>query len=166
MKKTFYQLPPEQCERLRAQEMAALRWSIAAVNICSTAEGDLKDRLECIPNGRVRFRLMLGQLRAICNDLIGTTTIKQAKQIRNVMNDMELRMVPKFSASTSRMVLDKEQATFLVEAAKEAKCAACILDGEECRRCELYQLLEAVTPLDNWSGTGLCPYNHDDWKER
>ena len=71
MKKTWYQLQEEDCERLNRTEMTALRWSLAAINSCAYAQDDLAKRLECIPDGKVRWRLMLGQLRALCNDLLG-----------------------------------------------------------------------------------------------
>ena len=87
IKQTFYELTDEDCERLNATEMRAVRWLMASLNSCIYAQRDLVHRLECIPSGKARFRLMLGHLRAINNDIIGTTPKKQCKQIRNTMDD-------------------------------------------------------------------------------
>ena len=164
MKQTFYQLPEEDCERLNSTEMRAIRWSLTAVNSIAYAERDLANRLECIPNGKVRWRLMLGQLRALCNDLIGTTPNKQVKTIRNTLNDMEIRLVPKFTTFDNRVVLDASDVGALVTLAKETACTSCIKTDSECRACELYKILESAAPLDDYGDGGLCPYNMLTWE--
>lgn len=163
MKKTWYQLPEEDCERLNSTEMRAVRWSLAAENSVSYAQRDLEKRLECIPEGKRRWRLMLGQLRALCNDLIGTIPVKQCKTIRNVMNDMELRMVPKGTKHDTRVVLDAKDLGYLVTLAKKEMCTSCILTDDECRRCELYKILEIAVPLDDYGDGTICPYNMLNW---
>jgi hypothetical protein len=166
MKQTFYSLPEADCERLNRTEMQAIRWSLAAINSVAYAQDDLKDRLDCIPHGRVRWRLMLGQLRALCYDLIGTVPKKQCKQIRNTMDDMELRMVPKLTPMSHRVNMDLDDLSYLVSHAKKDICTACILNGDECRKCELYQILEAVAPLQDYGKGTICPYMKEDWLER
>lgn len=166
MKKTWYQLPEEDCERLNRTEMTALRWSLAAVNSCAYAQDDLAKRLECIPDGKVRWRLMLGQLRALCNDLLGTTPRKQCLTIKHVMDDMELRMVPKFTPVPDRVCMGVDDLSYLVRAAKKDICVGCILTGDECRKCELYRILESVSPMEDWGDSMMCPYNRDDWMDR
>lgn len=164
MKQTFYQLPEEDCERLNSTEMRAIRWSLAAINSIAYAEEDLAHRLECIPNGRLRWRLMLGQLRALCNDLIGTTPRKQCNTIKNTMKDMELRMVPKFTPRDSRVVMDAPDLGYLVTLAKKEACTACILTDDECRQCELYKILESAVPLEDYGDGSICPYNMLKWE--
>ena len=164
MKKTFYQLPEEDCERLTSTEMRAVRWSIAAVNTVAYAEEDLAKRLECIPNGKVRWRLMLGQLRALCNDILGKMPIKQHKTIMNVMNDMELRMVPRLTKRDDAVVIDADDLGYMVMLAKQEKCTSCIMTDDECRKCELYKILESAVPLDDYGSGALCPYNMVDWE--
>lgn len=166
MKKTWYQLPEKDCERLNRTEMVAIRWCLAAINSIAYAQDDLKDRLECIPEGQVRWRLMLGQLRALCNDLIGTVPQKQCVAIKNVMNDMELRMVPKYTPYDSRAVIDVDDLSYLVNHAKKDICTACIKNGDECRECELYKILESVAPQKEWKNSTVCPYLREDWFER
>ena len=166
MKKTFYQLPEEDCERLKRSEMQALRWSLAAVNSVAYAQEDLAERLECIPQGKVRWRLMLGHLRACLNDIIGTVPRKQCATIKNTMNDMELRMVPKYSPTSQKVVLNAEDLSYLVAHAKKDICSVCILTDDECRECELYKILEAIAPREDWGSKTVCPYLTEEWWDK
>jgi len=163
MKTTYYSLPEEDRERLTRTEMQAVRWCLAAISSIAYAQDDLASRLDCIPYGRIRWRLMLGHLRACLNDVLGTTPLKQRKTIQNVMNDMELRMVPKLSSNSQRVTMDVEDLSLLVRAAKKDYCSACILTDEECRKCELYKVLESVAPLDDYGDGSLCPYSKEEW---
>lgn len=165
-KATFYQLPEEECERVNRREMQALRWSLAAINSIAYAQEDLAERLECIPNGKARWRLMLGQLRSCLNDLIGTVPRKQCQTIKNVMNDMELRMVPKMTPNTNRVAMGVEDLSYLVDHAKKDICMACVMTGDECRKCELYKILESIAPLEDWGQSTICPYSKEDWWDR
>ena len=164
MKTTWYQLPEKDCERLTRNEMQALRWSLAAVNSISQAEGALQDRLECIPNGKCRWRLLLGQLRAVTNDIIGTIPYKQCVNIKNVMIDMELRMVPKYSPVDQHVIMVAQDLAYLVDAARRDKCMGCVCTGEECRKCELYKILSAITPMQDYGNGMICPYNLATWE--
>ena len=164
MKQTWYQLPEDDCERLNRDEMQAVRWTLAAVNSVAQAQEPLQKRLEYIPNGKNRWRLLLGQLRAITNDIIGTVPYKQCVNIKNVMNDMELRLVPKFTRGETRVVMDAADLAYLIDAAKRDMCAGCILTGEECRKCELYKILSAISPLKDYGNGMICPYNLAEWE--
>ena len=166
MKMTYYKLPEEQTERVNRTEMMALRWTLAAINSLAYGQDDLDKRLDFIPNGKVRYRLMLGQLRAICNDLLGTIPEKQRNTIKNVMNDMELRMVPKFSPKANRVCMGIEDLSYLVDHAKKDICTACIFDGDECRQCELYQIMSSIAPLEDWGSSSMCPYSREDWWDK
>lgn len=166
MKKTWYQLPEEDCERVNRTEMNAIRWSLAAINSTAYAKDDLKDRLKMIPNGQRRWNLMLGQLRALLNDILGTVPKKQVLSIRNVMDDMELRMVPKLTPKSNRVTMDIDDLSLLVNAAKKDYCTACIYTGDECRKCELYQVLESISPQEDWGNSTVCPYMRKDWMNR
>lgn len=168
MKQTWYQLPESDCERLTRSEMTAVRWCLAAVNSVAYAQDDLKSRLECIPSGKARWRLMLGSLRSLLNDIIGTVPVSQCKTIKNTMTDMELRMVPKLTPMPQRVSMGVEELSYLVAHAKkdESLCMTCIRTGDECRSCELYKVLEGISPLNDWGESTICPYNREDWYDR
>ncbi len=55
-----YMLPDEDCERLNRVEMQAVRMMLAALSTAAYAKDDLRERLECVPDGNKRFRLALG----------------------------------------------------------------------------------------------------------
>lgn len=166
MKNTWYQLPEDQCERVNRTEMQALRWSLTAVNSVAYAERDLEKRLECVPNGKARWRLMLGQLRALCNDLVGTIPEKQKNAVRNVMSDMEVRLVPKMTPYDKRIVMGVDDLSYIVAHAKKDICLGCTYSGDECRQCELCRILEGIAPLQDWGSDALCPYSREDWWDR
>lgn len=159
-----YILPEADCERLNRAEMQAVRMMLAALSVASYAIEDLKPRLECVPSGNQRMRLAVGGLRAICDDLVGTISKAQCKQIYGTMKDFEMRLLPKATPGTTNVIMTKEQAKDLLDCARW-KCHACVEDGEACRRCKLYQLLEATTPMDDYGDGLVCPYALAEWEE-
>lgn len=162
MAKDFFQLPDDQCERMNRQEMVGMKWLLSALSSVAYGQDDLAKRLEMIPNGRKRYRLMLGQLRSISNDLVGTMKVGQCKQIKNVMNDMELRLVPKMTPSVTRVSLEADDLRYIVNQAKKETCLSCIKTDAECKTCEMYQILERIAPLDDYGDGSLCPYMRED----
>ena len=157
-------LQEEDCKRLNRAEFEALRCLLGAVNYTAIARDDLQKRMEAIPGGKQRMNMTLGGLKAIADDLIGTVPRGQCKQIRNTMQDMEMRMVPKMASMSRNVILDKDIAKGLVNAAME-KCHGCVEDQEECRKCPLYKVLESFLPLDHYDGGMLCPYSVSEWED-
>ena len=160
-----YELPDDQCERLTRTEMHSVQWMLNAVSTLRYAEEDLADRLECVPYGNRRMKLAIGQIGSLLQDVLGTVSDKQRRQLRNTTNDMEVRLVPKMTRQTVNVVLDEETAKELVSAA-QAKCHwDCVPDPEESRNCELCKLLEAVVPLESYESVS-CPYWRAEWEEK
>lgn len=152
------------CERLNRGEFEAVRCLLGAVSYTAHARDDLQKRLECIPGGKQRMNMILGGLRAIADDLIGTIPQGQCKQIRNTMQDMEMRMVPKLMPMSQNVILEKDVAKALIDTTRE-KCAGCVEDEVSCRECALYKVLESFLPLDNYENGLLCPYSMSEWKD-
>lgn len=157
-------LPDEDCERLTRVEMQAVRMMLAALSTAAYVKDDLKERLECVPDGNKRFRLALGGLRAVCDDVIGTVSRSQCKQIYGTMRDFEMRLLPKLTPGTTNIIMTKDQGKDLLECARW-KCHDCVEDGEACRQCKLYKLLEATTPMDSYGDGLICPYALAKWEE-
>ena len=151
------------CERMKRSEYEAMRGLLAATSYIAHANDDLPNRLQCIPSGKQRMGMLLGSIRAISDDLIGTMTQSQCKQLKNTMEDMEIRMVPKLTAMSQNVILEKEIARGLYDAAME-KCRGCVEDSESCRKCSLYSVLEGTLPLENYDGL-ICPYSISEWKD-
>lgn len=166
-KRKSYQLPEEDRERITRYEMHAVRWLIATKITIQHAEENIANRLECIPSGKRRFRLMLGQLRAICDDLLGTIPKEQRKQIDNVMHDMQLNMIPRLAPGSEKVVMESKDLAFIIYHAQrdEELCQTCVKDGNECRKCKMYQMLVAVAPLPDYGSGMMCPYN-GDWMHK
>ena len=152
------------CERLTRNEYHSLQAMYVTLHFASLGAEDLSRRLECIPYGNVRMRLALGCLRALVEDVIGTMTLKQAKMLRNTLDDTDVRIMPKATPRMINVLTPKETYMELVTCAKE-KCKDCSLDDVACRNCRLYQILEATVPLDDYGNGMLCPYNQLDWAE-
>ena len=161
--RTPYSLPDADCERLKRNEMNGLRMLLAHLSTAAYVQDDLKDRLECIPDGTRRLRMAVGGLRAVCDDVIGTVSKAQAKQIYGTMRDYELRLVPKLTPASVNIMLTKEQGIELMDMARE-KCHGCVEDGESCRECRLYKIFEATTPMDDYGDGLLCPYSLAEWE--
>lgn len=157
-----YMLPDSQCERLKRTEMIGLRMLLAHLSTAKYFQEDLADRLACIPYGKERLQMAVGGLRAVCDDIVGTITREQAKQIYGTMKDYDLRLLPKLTPGSPNIVLTKEQGVALMDLARE-KCHGCVEDGESCRECRLYQILEATTPLDDYGDGLICPYSLAVW---
>ncbi len=159
-----YWLDEKDCERLTRSEFNALRCMLIVVAFCVDAKRDLWHRLECIPYGRERMNMTLGGIKALMDDIIGTITVAQAKQMQNTTQDMEVRITPKIMPVGQTVLLDLDTAKGLTDCAKE-KCVGCTEDGNSCRKCKLYQIMEATTPLEDYGDGMLCPYNLATWEE-
>lgn len=163
--KEAYSLPENERERVTRTEMHTLQWLLNALSSLCYAEDDLKSRLECVPNGRQRLKLNIGQLRSLLRDLFGTIPERQRRQIQNAANDMEVRLVPKMTPRKISLVLEEETAKELVNAA-QAKCRYdCVPDLDGDRNCELCKILEAVIPLEKYD-SATCPYWHAEWEDK
>lgn len=159
-----YTLPEDQCERLKRTELTAVRMLLAVISMAAYAQEDLHDRLESVPYGNQRMRLAVGCMKAICDDVIGTISQSQCKQLYGTTRDFEMRLLPKLTPGSTNIIMTKEQGKELLDCARWA-CHACVKDGEACRECRLYKLLEATTPLDDYGDGMLCPYALAKWEE-
>lgn len=150
-------------ERMNRGEYEAMRCLLGAVSYTAHAHDDLAKRLECIPSGIQRMNLALGAIRALADDLVGTMPAGQCRQLQNTMKDMEIRMVPRMTAMSQNVILDKELARGLFDVAME-KCHGCVEDAESCRKCSLYRVLESTLPLQDYDRL-ICPYSISEWKD-
>lgn len=157
-------LPDDQCERLRRSEMQAVRMMLAVISVAAYAKEDLADRLKSVPYGQERMRLAVGCMKAICDDLIGTVSKSQCKQLYGTAKDFEMRLLPKLTPWSTNIVMTKEEGKALMDCARW-KCHSCVEDGDSCRACQLYKVLEATTPMDDYGDGLICPYSLAQWEE-
>jgi len=154
----------EDCERLNRGEYEAVRCLLGAVSYVAHANEDLQKRLLSIPSGKQRMAMLLGGIKAIADDLIGTIPVGQCKQIRNTMCDMDIRMVPKRTPMSQNVIFEKDIAKALVDAAME-KCRSCAKGPEDGRMCPLYKVMESFMPLETYDNGLLCPYSRLEWED-
>jgi len=157
-------LEDDECQRMNRAEFEATRCLLGALSYVTHANDDLQKRMVMIPHGKQRMAMLLGSLRALTDDIIGTMTRGQCKQIHNTMEDMEMRMVPKLTSMSQNVILDKDLAKGLVDAAM-MKCRGCVESPEDGQKCALYKLLESFLPLDTYEGGMLCPYSVSEWTD-
>lgn len=151
-------------ERLRRAEKEAMMYIMNTTSQLAYAKDDLKERLTLIPDGPERMQKTLDFASSLLDDLIHTVPANQCVSLKNATMDYQVRIVPKAMPATESIVISKANAKVLIDSAQEWKCSSCVLDGKECRKCKLEQVLEWVTPLTSYSET-LCPYNLAGWEE-
>lgn len=149
-------------ERLVRKEFEAVRCLLGAISYAASARDDLTRRLAEIPGGQKRMEAVVAGLRDITDAVIDTVPQGKCRQLKNTMNDMEMRMVPKLTSMSQNVVLEKDNAKALIDIAME-KCRGCVEDGEKCRECGLYKVLEGFLPLDTYGNGLLCPYSISEW---
>lgn len=159
-------LDDKDCERMTRSGVEGVRLMLGALSYLAHARDDLsRGELERIPYGKQRMNMLIGGLRAIADDLIGTMTRQQCMQNRNTMKDMEIRIVPKCTPMGTSVVMEAELARDLTDKSRAA-CRECTKDGTQCRSCRLYQIMEATTPLEDYGNGMMCPYALAEWEDR
>lgn len=161
--KERFELPDDQCERLTRTETQAVTMLLTSMSNLRYAREDLKKRLECVPSGKARMNMVIGQFESLIRDVCGTVTDKQRKHLQNICKDMEVRLMPKMMNRKVSVVLTVDEAKELIDAA-QAKCTYCFKDYEESRECKLCKLLECAVPLEDYSSLS-CPYSGAKWEE-
>ena len=154
-------IPDDKCVRLVRNELLAVRLLLAALSCMASAEEDLRDRLSQIPDGHERIHALVEQFRELSDDIAATINRNQCRHIYNTTKDFEMRLVPKLTPMTTNIILSKDQGKALIDCARW-KCHECAEDATNCRKCQLYQLLEATTPIDDYDGL-ICPYALREW---
>lgn len=144
--------------KLNAAEMGLMKYFVCATKViytCSTKIPNIFDR-----SG------VLEQVKTACDDLhdalrhvTGTMTLPQIRQLDSVNRDLGIVLKPTIATKDDpATILEPDQRQLLVDAARDGKCAYCMLENGQCENCELYKLLTAIQPLQDYSGF-LCPYS-------
>ena len=151
-------------ERLKRYEKESMLYLMNLVSNIAWAKDDLKERLKMIPEGAERMETALEHFTKLLEDLIQTVPVNQCKNLKNIAEDYQMRSVPKAMPKQTNIIITKENAKVLIDSAQEGRCTSCILDGDECRKCDLEQALECITPMTEYRQT-MCPYNMAGWEE-
>ena len=159
-----FTLPDNECERLTRPEMNAVKLLLSLTSIVNYAKDDLKRHLDLIPDGNQRFSNATEDINSILQDVLGTVSVKQTKQLLNDAKDLEVRLVPKMTRDQAAVLFYRDEFQSMVDCARE-KCKFYSEDGNTCRNCVLYGILEAKVPLDDYEDDGItCPYAYREWE--
>ena len=162
MKEAFV-LPEKSCERLTRTEMNAVKLTISLTSVVNYAREDLVKKLEVIPDGIARMNAVTNDLNELLQDILGTVSYKQSKQLLNDAKDLEIRLVPKMTSDNASVLFKRDEFESLINCARE-KCKFCTEDGRSCERCDLYRILEAKVPLEDYGDGIACPYAYTEWE--
>lgn len=150
--------------RMNRHEKLSMIVLAYVATVIDELQTDLKTRLGMIRQGEDRMHLLSTGVDELLNDLRLTVPMNQRVHLENTAADFEMRLAPKLTPSKTSIVMQKEEFKSLVDAAR-VKCRECTDDDEQCEKCELFQLLTVVLPLDDYKGQMLCPYNLGEWKD-
>ena len=150
--------------RLTRTETQCIQWLMNAMSSFRYAADDLKDRLETVPDGPGRIRELNDFSGKLLTDIAETIPEKQRRHLINMARDMEVRLVPKLTPKNVTVVLTKDEATELVDAAQE-RCRHCAEFAEDSEKCGLRKILEVIVPLEKYGGM-ICPYSLAEWEDK
>lgn len=162
VKKLLYPSRPD-AVRLRRTEKGAMLYLFHAVTTLDDLKKDLPDRLDMIQDGHERLNLIVAEADELLNDIRVTIPENQRRGLENVASDYQARLVPCATPGETNIVITYEEFRTLVDCARVA-CRDCTFDDNECEKCELYQLLTSILPMDDYHCMNLCPYNLGVWK--
>ena len=145
----------------RTEKMGMIVLAYAAT-ILDELRTEMAKRIAMIPDGQKRMDEISEKTDGILHELRLTVPEEQRMNLQNTAHEYEVRLTPKATPSKTCVVMGKEEFRTLVDAAR-AKCVECTMDDNECEACELYKLLTAVLPLDDYHNGMLCPYNCGEW---
>ena len=152
---------PDARELTRDEKMLITFLTNTVSALAETKDG-LTARIGMIDGGRERLDRLVEESLDLLEDVRMTIPEKQRRSLARTAQDYEIRLTPKFTPSTHNVVVEKEDFRKLIDSA-QVRCRECVEDNEECRKCDLYQLLTVVIPLDSYDGVMLCPYNMAEW---
>ena len=147
--------------RLTRSEKTAMLWFANAVATLEELQTSIADRLKMIPGGTELLNELAVKSDELLNEVRKTIPMNQRTSLQNTVCDYEVRMAPKLSSFTKNVIMTGDEFKALVDIAR-TKCRECTEDDHSNSKCELFQLLTSILPLDDYSGL-LCPYNMGEW---
>lgn len=153
----------EDAVRLNRGEKQSMIVFAYVATVYEDMQKELADRLKMVRDGPLRMNGISADADALLNELRKTIPMNQRLNLQRTIEDYEMRLVPKATPGRTTVVMAQDEFKALVDAAR-VKCRECTEDSKACTKCELYQLLTVVVPLDDYDGWMLCPYNMGEWK--
>ena len=136
---------------------------INAVNALVTAQEPLANRASKVDGGVDTLNMLAEKSAEFLQEILTTIPENQRQNLVNTAKDYQMRLVPKVMPGSSTVVLQKEEARALVDAA-QVKCQECAELNDDKEKCPLFRLLTIAIPLEKYDDTILCPYNMATWE--
>ena len=162
MGKYIYPSRPD-AVRLRRTEREAMFYLMYVVDTLEDVKTGLAERIRMVENGEARYGEIAEKADAFLQEIRMTIPENQRDVLQRTIEDCRMRIVPKTMPDSTVLLMPKEEFRTLVDCARE-KCRDCFLDDNECERCELFQQLTCILPMDDYHQMNLCPYNLGEWK--
>lgn len=152
----------EDAVRLNRQEKMGMI-TLAYVATClEDMQEEMQDRLGMIEDGPERLKRVAEETDKLLNELRLTIPINQRMNLQNTAQEYEVRLTPKATPGKTTVVMHKDEFKEMVDYAR-AMCMDCMLNETECEKCNLFQMLTVLLPLDDYKNGMLCPYNMGEW---
>ena len=148
---------------MNRNEKQNMMFYLNASSIFADVIDNLRPRLERVENGVERAQKLQDDAVKLLEDIRVTIPEKQRANLYNTSLDPKMQLVPKYTPAGKTVIVPQDDFRELVDAAK-VKCGDCVIDSDDCHKCELFKLFTAVLPLNRYDGTFLCPYNLAEWQ--
>ena len=152
----------EDAVRLNRTEKMSMIVLAYACTILEDLKTELADRLGMVDNGMDRLMELSEKADALLKDVRMTVPVNQRMNLQNTASDFEIRLTPKLTPYSTNVIMQKEEFKALVDIAR-VKCRECMDDENDCEKCQLFQLLTVLLPLNDYHDGMLCPYNLGEW---
>ena len=162
VRKKLYPSREDAVRMTRSEKLSMLMLAYAAT-VLEDLMTEMPDRLAMVDGGTDRLKKLSEETDELLNDLRLTIPMNQRESLERTAEDYEMRMIPKATPSKTNILMMKEEFRGLIDVAR-TKCRECTEDDESCTKCDLYNLLTCVLPLDDYHSVLLCPYNLGGWK--
>ena len=164
-KREPYTLPEEDRERMTRDEMNALIYFKCALASAGYAWQKMQRKLGYVPAGLQRFKMFMGGMNSLIEDIGGTMPKQSQKRMDGIVNDFKIALIPQAATEPKRLVMDSLDGATLMEAAMHYCEHECVMTDEEAKRnCKLYKIFETYMPLNHYGDGGMCEYGKKDFE--
>ena len=152
---------------LNRREKHGLEIIMACASEMHKCSPDLKARLTMRDRrGYAYFKMAIGLLDKSLSLIYEATPVRQLNQMYAICKSAEVQLntSPVLTPTGYTAVKDTDL-NYICGAAVNNKCAICVKDGMESRRCELRKTLMTIWPPLELPKFGDCPYQGVHWFE-
>lgn len=145
----------------RSEKMGMI--TLAYIATClEDMQTEMADRFGMIENGQERLKDVSDEVNRLLNELRLTIPLNQRMNLQNTAQEYEIRLTPRATPSKTVVTMGKDEFKEMVDYAR-SMCMDCMLNEKECEKCNLFQMLTVLLPLDDYKNGMLCPYNLGVW---